>query len=224
MCGIYSSKEKGDSGVHAPSEKLEEAEKGLLKEKTRIHDTLVKKRKHFLQKVNAPYKVRNGQLTTAQAFQAEIEWRNRQQALQTVPLTPELIMKEVIMRNDPSFLQKQSPLLTPQEVQEIINHVCDYYQLLVFYQLCEESLLLIDELKKNPADNDSQSKLALELDYEFLDHRAYPEIAYFKVTEGKLPRPEQAEIHKVVCEGLRLRQSRLYQHKAGGGKTDYLTP
>ena len=128
------------------------------------------------------------------------------------------------MCNDPTFLKKNCPLLKPHEIQEIINHVSDYYHLLVLYQLCEESLILIDKIQKDPKDLFLQNDLARILDYEFLDHRAYPEVSHFKVTEGKLPKPEQVPIYKWFCEGLAKKESRLFQHKAGGGKTDYLTP
>ena len=135
-----------------------------------------------------------------------------------MPITPEMIMKEVILRNDPTFLKKNCPLLKPQEIQEIINHVSDYYHLLVLYQLCEESLVLIDNIQKDPKDLFLQNDLARILDYEFLDHRAYPEVSYFKVTEGKLPRPEQVPIYTWFCEGLAKKRAACFNTKREGGR------
>lgn len=205
-------------------EKLNSAYELLHSEKKRIHQMLVQRRKEFILKVNTPYKVRNGQLVSQEDLFEEIEVRNRRQSLQSMPILPELVMKEVILRNDASFLKKHCPLLKPQEINQIIRDVCDYYHLLVLYQVCEESLGLIEKIRKNLSDSFAQKELASRLDYQFLDPQAYPEISYFKVTEGKLPRQEQAEIYTWVCEGLAKRESRLFQHKAGGGKTDYLTP
>ena len=155
----------------------------------------------------------------------EMSHRLSRDSLQTFTILPETIMKEVVLRNNRGFLVKHCPLLKNTEIDEIIEQVCDYYHDLVLFQLCSEAGELAEALEQNPQDSALQNKLCELLHYEFLyDPREYPEISYFKVLNGKLPRKEQVEIYKWVCEGLAKGENRLFQHKAGGGKTDYLTP
>ena len=106
----------------------------------------------------------------------------------------------------------------------IINHVCDYYYLLVLYRQCGESVELMEKLKKEPANQTHQEISPPSSTTPFTTPAPTLKFPMFKVTEGKLPRKGQLAIYKWVCEGFAKRENRLFQFKAGGGKTDYLTP
>lgn len=204
---------------------LKSVEKELHKKQQSLHQSLIEKKKKIIQLANAPYKVKGGTLNRGQ-LDEEFDFRLAKDTQQVMRMSPELIMKEVILRNNPAYLLKNCPLLTKEDVAYLIYAVNDYYHTLVLYQLCSESSVLIKQVIKDPLDQEAGAKLAYILDYEFLcDPQEYPEISYFKVTNGKLPRDaKQAKTHMWVCEGLAKRENRCFQLPAGNGKTEFLTP
>lgn len=199
-------------------EQLKQTAEILRQRKVSFHGRLVELRKNVVRSLNAPYRV------YPVGLQQEAEFRLAQLTGQNLTLFPETVMKESILKGDPTFLELHCPLLPKEEIKNIQGLVCEYYRLLTLYQVSVEALVLVQKLHANPLDLVAQSDLAALLDYPFMDCRAYPEIYYFKVTAGKLPRPEQMAIYVWVCEGLNKGENRLFQHKPGGGKTDYLTP
>ncbi|MBN4066931.1 hypothetical protein JYU14_02490 [Simkania negevensis] len=112
---------------------------------------------------------------------------------------PEVIMKEVIMKDDGSFLTKHRPMLTKEEKIKLCRLVCEWYHAQVLLKLPSEQYLHYDP---------------------FL----FPEISYFFAKTGKFPRKEQLETYQWVCDKIRRGQSVHFQLAAGGGKTDLLTP
>ncbi len=204
--------------------KLKDNQDQFLKEKQSLSDRLAAQRKLIMQKLNAPYKLKNGKLTKQQ-MDAELSYLRAKDSRQTEPLSPEKIMKEVILKRDLSYLSKRAPLMTNEEMEELISDVKEYYHQLVLYRNFEEALVYLEKLVEDPNDKDTVQKLAEILDYAFdYDPHEYPEISYFKVDGGKLPRPEQISIYKWICEGLEKGENRMFQLAAGGGKTSYLIP
>ncbi len=113
-------------------------------------------------------------------------------------ITPQMMMKEVILKNDISFLKKHRPMLSPIQ----IGNVCTLVKM--FYH---------QEVLKISGD--------APLNYDPLE---YPEISYFKIQEGKLPKAEQIEVYKWICERLEKKEHCHFQQPAGRGKTSYLIP
>lgn len=146
-------------------------------------------------------------------------------AHQSYPLTAEIIMRKCLLTQDATFLQKERPMLTTAHMQEIFLAAAHYYHLRVLQQQSREAIALLNQLVIDPTDVALQHELFTILNYEFLyDPVKFPEISYFKVKGGKLPRPDQFKTYEWVCEGIAKNENRLFQLPAGGGKTSYLVP
>jgi len=144
---------------------------------------------------------------------------------QTHDLTPEWLMKEVILKNSRRSLTEHRPMLQEVHVTEILAKVHRYYHHSVLAMLCREGIDLLQQIEENPHDLCVQQKLIEILEYQFsYVPEEYPEIAYMKLKTGKLPRSDQLKAYMWVCEGLEQKENRLYQLGAGGGKTSYMTP
>ncbi len=112
-------------------------------------------------------------------------------------ITPEIVMREVILKNDSSFLKKHRPMLSDREIGQVCRLVkIFYYKEVVKISKCEPN-------------------------YDYLK---YPEISFFKMREGKLPRPGQLELYQWVCDSIDKKEHCHFQMSAGAGKTSYLTP
>ncbi len=181
---------------------------GIRQRREQFHNRLIGLRKDLCLRLNGPHLL----------FDAsqEIAFRLNKLTGQRRTLLPETVMKEAILKGDLGVISRSSPHISSEEVQEIYNLTCDYYQLLALYQVCLEAEELMTK-----KDGQSLNRLALLLDYNFPDCRRYPEVYYFKVTADKLPYPQQMAIHEWACEGIAKGENRLYQDKTGGGKTEY---
>lgn len=143
----------------------------------------------------------------------------------TYHLTAEQVLKEVVLQNDRSLLEKQRPMLKSHHIQVIIGEINHLTHLQVLDKMHNEACELIAKLIVNPQDLACQNELLALLNYEFLyEPEKFPEIGYFKLKVGKLPRPEQTIIYKWVCEGFAKKENRLFQLPAGGGKTTLMVP
>lgn len=222
--GYEKLKKKTTSSFTLYQDKLKTVQEPLSKAKKGLHDELVKMREMIILKLNASYTIRGGALTP-ESLNREISFRMQQAIQQTITLLPENVMKESVLKNDPAFISKNAPLLSPDEVKEVMYQVCDYYHHLAVFQLFQEVESLVQKLMKEPNNANLTKELAEKLNYKFrYNPIEYPEISYFKVTEGKLPRPDQVNLYFWICEGLSKGENRLFQHPAGGGKTDYIAP
>ena len=83
-------------------------------EKTKNYRYVNRKEEELICTLNTPYKVRKGKLT-AEPFFAEMELRLKKMAHQTLTVLPETVMKEVILKNNASFLLQHCPLLSREE-------------------------------------------------------------------------------------------------------------
>lgn len=161
---------------------------------------------------------------TAFGLPGDNDFKMSLQASQTYLLSAELIMRKVILRNDCTLLATERPMLTPEHMRLIVDEIHLYYHLQVLEKMHEEAAELIARLEKGP-DIVAEKELFDLLNYEFLlPPEKYPEIGYFKLKAGKLPRPEQALTYKWICEGLEINENRLFQTRAGGGKTSWFVP
>lgn len=221
--GYAKLKMRSQKQYHLHKEKLEETKGELEYKQVQLRGELIALRKTIIKAANTPYKISNGALQEEPLHQ-ELDWRLRQHTGQNLTLLPETIIKEAILKNNAAYLTKHSPLLTDTARQKILEQVIDYYYGLTLHQLCKEALLLIKKIENDPTDKTAANELAELLDYQFLDPKEFPEVFYFKVTEGKLPRPEQVPIYKWISKALSRNEKVGFQLKAGGGKTDYLTP
>ena len=196
----------------------------VLDERQNLHDRLTKQKKSIERNLHPPYTLVNGKVSRQEVYN-ELTYLRGKDCQQVELLTPEKIMKEVILRGDLSYLSQKAPLLSEQEMLDVIHEIKDYYHNLVLYENLKEACDLLQKLEANPDDADSAQSLAEILDYPFdYDPQEHPEISYLKMASGKLPRPEQISIYKWIYEGLLKGENRMFQLAAGGGKSSYLIP
>ncbi|MCP5469170.1 MAG: DUF3638 domain-containing protein [Chlamydiales bacterium] len=145
----------------------------------------------------------------------EVEYHLCSDAQQWLPILPETVMKEVILKGNAAIFRAHRKYLTPEDIDAIIRDVKAYYYLLVKGELAKEAISAIEK-------GDAQKAGEL-LDYTFLcDPIAFPEVYYYKMVAGKLPRPDQVEVYKWVCTRFENGENALFQLAAGAGKTSYL--
>ncbi|NGX60689.1 MAG: hypothetical protein K940chlam9_00156 [Chlamydiae bacterium] len=211
---------------HVASQNLDTTKDKLEQKLSTLQIDLQERRKTLLARLNATH-LTGKERIDVEGVRRELEYKLGTQTHQTLPLLPETVMKEGILRNDASFIRKHRPLLTQEEEREIYAHVKEYYYDLMVLSMTKEALGLAKKCNMDPNNSTLQRNLATLLHYEFpndFDPYEYPEIAYFKVTNGKLPRERQLELYLWVCEGIEKGENRLFQMSAGGGKTSFLTP
>ena len=182
--------------------------KKLVEEETKIKDSL-----------NDPFNTFYGNISVAE----EREFRLRLNAHQTYVLTPEMIMKEAILKDSTALFDEHRPMLKKEHRTLILEAVHRYYHLRVLLSMCEEALEQLEKVEKTPGNAQQEQKLLEILGYHFLyAPEKFPEIAYMQLKTGKLPRKEQVENYIWACEGFEKNENRLFQLMAGGGKTSYI--
>ncbi|NGX61511.1 MAG: hypothetical protein K940chlam9_00997 [Chlamydiae bacterium] len=204
--------------------KKEQLEKGqnILKDQEKtLYTSLQKRRGKLLSVLNAT----GNKKPTVEELEGELSNRLDQESQQFLPILPETVMKEVILRDDLHFLRKHRPSFPLEKCKEIAYEVKLYYHELVLWELAKEGATLFENLQKDSDSQVAKKRLSEILDFQVsYDPFAYPEINYFKVKSGKLPRAGQLEVYLFACEALERGECRLFQLPAGGGKTSYVAP
>jgi len=182
-----------------------------------LHD----EEKLILDSVNDPFNSFYGDFSLAE----EKEFKLRLNARQTHSLTIDMIMWEAILKNSTALFDEHRPMLKQEHIEAILGAVHRYMHLLVLDSMCAEALDCLKKVQHNPGNQLLESDLINILNYEFTySPEKFPEIAYMRMKTRKLPRKEQVEVYKWICEGLELNENRLFQLAAGAGKTSYLIP
>ncbi len=179
---------------------------------------------------NAPYSLREGCLVQRE-IDAELHDEHRRDAGQKLTITPENIMKEVLLKNnDIAFFRENAPLLFFEgeeqgiiRCRKIIKATCRYYSALAELLKVRQAIKEYDALKES--DRLSQRNLAHLLEIHFTaDPLLYPELYYFYVTTGMMPREEQIKIYIEAHQALSRGQNFHFVLPAGGGKTSVMEP
>lgn len=141
------------------------------------------------------------------------------------PLTPEEIMFEVILKNRSGWLLSTFPLLTEQQINELVCKTQEFFHLQVVELLINHCLQKVDQLSPNPESPQHLLELYELLRFEFrYNPNRYPEISAFVSKTSKLLRPKQVDIHVWQCKQIKKSGASLFQGRAGLGKSEVLTP
>ncbi|MCP5469172.1 MAG: DUF3638 domain-containing protein [Chlamydiales bacterium] len=192
---------------------VEEIKEKILKDVTALDKSLHEEHATITAELNALPRVVEGRLVVGSSLEAEFHMCSVGQQRRSI--LPAHIMKEVILRGDARLLKVERPHLSDPQINDLIVRTKNYYKLLVWRSMLMDAIKYIE--------CGEHQKVGELLDYEFeFSVDDYPEIFYYKVISGKLPRKEQFAVYRWVCEGFDRNEDALFQLAAGAGKTSYL--
>lgn len=162
---------------------------------------------------NSPYKIRGSTLSPVEEVVEEVNFnlgldsgqvlslpKEEKEAKKVdAELLPEVIMREVILKESFAFLQKNRPMLSLTDMKRISFFTNEWYYGRVLLKV-----------KKEGAE-------ALFTPY---DPVRFPEISYYILKANKYPRPLQLKVHSWINGGLMQGHHRHFQLPPGAGKTD----